>query len=73
VSCASGAVVPAPGLGNRASTHSQPAFATHVLAGGSDSHTVQALLGHANLEPTRIYRHVLNAGRSPVRSPRDRP
>jgi site-specific recombinase XerD len=66
--------VPRAGPGKRGPAHSLgPAFATHLQAGGSDSCTVQALLGHANLEPTRIHPHVLNAGRSPVRSPLDRP
>jgi hypothetical protein len=42
-----------------------------LLEGGYDIRTVQGLLGHAHVETTMIYTHVLNAGRYPVRSPLD--
>jgi site-specific recombinase XerD len=47
-------------------------IATHLLEDGSDSRTVQELLGHRDLCTMMISTHVLNRGPAAVRSPADR-
>jgi site-specific recombinase XerD len=47
-------------------------FATHLVEDGIALHEIQELLGHKNIETTRIYLHVAQTGASNRTSPFDK-
>ncbi len=61
------------GLRKRVTVHTlRHSFATHLLQDGCDIRKIQALLGHAHINTTMMYVHIMDAQQLAVVSPLDR-
>jgi len=60
-------------IGKRATPHSlRHSFATHLLEAGQDLTTVKELMGHPDVNATKVYMQLIAPGRHGVVSPLDR-
>jgi site-specific recombinase XerD len=60
------------GVTRRVSPHTlRHSYATHLLEAGTDLHTIQLLLGHANFKTTTLYLHLSQATIGAAASPLD--
>jgi integrase len=59
------------GIHKHASVHTLHSFATHLHLAGLDIRQIQEYMGHAKVETTMIYTHVVKDMCNPVASPLD--
>lgn len=72
VTDAAKAIAQRAGIGKKVGAHTfRHSYATHLLDGGADLPTIQALMGHGSLRTTSIYLHVSKAKIDAAPSPLD--